>query len=169
METQQSSYRITTRHTTLLKAVLDLKNMMRKEPLVAAIPSNLVLSNINYRLLCTLYMGQKKTIPEEPVLKIRGEEADSDEVMETTVEGNGKKYSYPQYLQERNLSLNDLIIALQGAPEQLRHWRILLDYDRFTEFDGIKNRYIVGLQPEAPPPYLENAPDLLHEWWHMLY
>lgn len=163
---KQTSYRMTMRNTTLTKALIDLRNMLSEGTSVN--PSELNLSDVNYGLQFTLYVGQKAPILREPILKIRREE-DTEKVVEVTVEGNGKKYSSFMQPISRNISFNDLILALQGTPDQLRHWRILLDNDNLTEFDGVKNRQIVGLQPEKPPAYVENVPDLLTEWWHMLY
>jgi hypothetical protein len=124
--------------------------------------STLDASNIEYGLRFTLSPGQKITTLEEPVLKIRREKTESEKAVEVTVAGNGKKYSssFPQ--RERFISFNDMALTLREVPEGIRHWRILLDNDNLTEFEGIKNRDIVALQPEKPPMDVENAPDLLH-------
>ncbi len=131
--------------------------------------SKLDLSEVNYRLRLNLSPGQKRPILQEPILRIKMEAADLEKAIETTIEGNGKKYLDPHKPEARLISFNDLVLALRGAPEQIRHWRILLDRDSLTDFDGITNREIVGLQPEKPPSHIENTPDLLQEWWHMLY
>jgi hypothetical protein len=47
--------------------------------------------------------------------------------------------------------------TLLSSIKKARAWRILLDYDRLSECDGITNRPIVRLQSETPPPYMENA------------
>jgi hypothetical protein len=162
-----SQYRFTTRLATLITALIDLKNMRSGEPLDDA--SKLDLSEVNYRLLLTLSPGQKRPTLQEPFLKIKMEGADLEKAVETIIEGNGKKYLDPLKSKTRSISFNDLVIALQGAPEQIGQWRILLDHDSLTNMDGITNRQIVGLQPEKPPPQKENIPGLIQEWWHMFY
>ncbi|MBV9229232.1 MAG: hypothetical protein JOZ18_07955 [Chloroflexi bacterium] len=163
---ERSPYRFTTKHTSLVQALIDLENMSLGKPIAT---STLEVSNIKYGLRFTLSLGQKSTTLEEPVLKIRREKTASEKAVEVTVAGNGKKYvsSFPQ--RERFISFNDMVLTLQEAPGQIRHWRILLDNDSLTEFDGVKNRDIVALQPEEPPMDVENAPDLLQDWWHMFY